>query len=535
MKKEQYKYGVLIFSFIIIGYIIVLYKIIVIQVFSENSFDKKAGLLLKNVERYRLHDRKFRAIRGDIYSANGALLATSLYKYKLFIDGSLVPKNEIEALCDTIVKMFPNINAKKLKKDIEFRKKYILIAKGLDENVITKIKKNHFRGVFFPKDVAVRIYPMKNLAPKVVGIYKNGITSGIERSFDAVLKGTDAKNLTDLPSDGADIYLTIDENIQFFVKRALKWGYSEFEPKAISAVVMDPKTGEVLAMGNYPAKLNYAIADGIEPGSSFKIVTLLASLEEGIVDESSVINCENGVLDYNGVTIRDTRRNGDLTLSEVFEHSSNVGVIKIADLLGKEKLYKYAKYLGFCDKKSIDLPNEARSYVRPTEKWAESDLANIAIGYGISTNLLRLVNAYTSLANGGVLLQPHIVKKVVFDTGKEITVLPLKIRRVVSKETAKRAIQILTNVVKFGTGKLTYMENIDIAGKTGTAMIYDYDKKRYIRDRVIGTFIGFFPAENPKYVVGIMIKEPKDGRYAYYNAVPVFKKIALELIRYGGI
>jgi len=390
---------------------------------------------------------------------------------------------------------------------------------------------------------------MEKLGAHVVGYinYANqGI--GVEGEFEEFLEGKKSSNLNELPDDGGDIYLTIDENIQYFVEKAIKKGFKKYNPISVSAIVLDPNSGDILSMANYPnfnpnsfykikdssVLINKAIAHSFEPGSTFKLVTLAGAFEENIVNKKMEIDCNNGIIKYKGETIKDTLNNETLTLSEVFEKSSNVGTIKIADMMGKDDLYYYAKLFGFKEDKTVALSNESKAYLRPPNKWAPSELANFSIGYGLATNLLRLTNSYAVIANGGKLMETHIISKIK-KNNEESIISPLVIRRVLDRKTTEKVTDILVNVVEKGSAHRTKMEDIKIAGKTGTAIIFNKKEQKYKNDEYIGTFVGFFPAYDPKYVVGIMVNKPKVRGYASKFAVPIFRDIAGDLARYGGL
>ena len=564
--EKKFKLGIIIFSLILSFYMIIIFRLLHIQVFGDSYINEINTEIKQKVKKFTLNRKIFRPIRGNIYTRNNRLLATTIYKYRVFLDGKIINESSSKNQIINILKSQFPLNRNKLLKKIKNEDRYIPISRrenrekieslsdiflenndNKKQNFNSKLKKLKKIGIYCRKDDPKRVYPRDDLASHVVGYinYANqGI--GIEGEFNEFLKGKQSTDINDMPKDGGDIYLTIDDDIQYYVEKGLRWGYKKYNPVSVSAVVLKPDTGEILAMANYPtynpnffykirnkSKLtNKAISYSFEPGSTFKLITLAGAIEENLVNKNMVINCNNGVIKYKGEIIRDTLRNDDLTLKEVFEKSSNVGVIKIADMLGKEKLYYYAKLFGFTENKTIELSNESNAFMRNPDKWSPPELANFSIGYGLATNLLRLTNAYSVIANGGKLVQPHIISRV-HNFDKEAAVSPIVIRRVLDSKSAEKVKDILVSVVENGSASRTKMENLKIAGKTGTAVIFNREKFEYDNAHFIGTFVGFFPADNPEYVMGIMVNQPKVKGYASKFAVPIFKKITENIVKNG--
>jgi len=549
--RKGIHYGKILFALACAGYLIIAVRLLNIQVFQNKESRALTETRYQNVvENALASERRFQPLRGNIYSKNGHLLATTLYRYRIFADGSLIEPHEKERT----LRLLSEVAGKEIKRisaGIENKSRYIPVIRRLDPGKAESVReKNESRGLFFRMDDPVRFYPSDTLGAHVLG-YVNyaGQSTGVEKAFDMVLSGIDVTDIHELPADGADVVLTIDTNIQYFLEEALRWGYEQFSPLSVSGVIMDPATGEILAMGSYPSFdpnrfydyaesdriINRAIAHSFEPGSSFKLVALAASLEEKIVTEESVIDCEGGEINYKGEFIRDTMTNKKLTFPEVFQRSSNVGVIKLADRLGKEKLYYYAKLFGFTEKKSLELPSEAMCRIKDVRQWVPAELGTFSIGYGMSVNLLRLTAAYAVPANGGVLPELHIISRVDYPYSDSYHIKPVTIRRVLDKKTAERVRDILRSVVEKGLQDKASPRGVAVAGKTGTATKFDSVKRKYDRKRVVGTFVGFFPADRPQYVMGIMVDEPAGGGYASQFVVPVFKRAAENVARYSGL
>jgi cell division protein FtsI (penicillin-binding protein 3) len=313
-------------------------------------------------------------------------------------------------------------------------------------------------------------------------------------------------------------------------------------------VVMDPRTGEILAMAGqpsfdpnrfsaYPAHLlkNRNIVDTFEPGSTFKPFLLAAALEEGVTSPKDVFFCENGTYPVGGRVIHDVHKYGWLSLGEIIKVSSNIGAAKVGKKLGRGRYHHYLKSFGFGSKTGIDLPGEVSGFLPPPQHWSEIGLANISFGQGVSMTLLQLTNALSAIANGGSLMRPYIVRAVLDSEGNILKEnRPKVIRRVISPETARTVATIMKTVTEEGgTGKAGSVAGYDVAGKTGTAQKASATGRGY-SDKRIGSFIGFAPAGNPQVVIAIVIDEPEGIRYGGVVAAPAFKAIAEQILPYLG-
>jgi cell division protein FtsI (penicillin-binding protein 3) len=380
----------------------------------------------------------------------------------------------------------------------------------------------------------------------------------LKRDPEKILWGRDAKgnklflkdNLT-REKNGKDynILLTIDSRIQYLVETQLKEAVESKMARGGIAMVMDPRTGEILAMAQEPgfnpnifsktsleSKKNRAIADAFDPGSTFKPVVASAALEEGVIKEGDKIFCENGCYKVANRVIHEAqkKKHGMLTFREVLKYSSNIGSAKIGQKLGKEKFYEYIKNFGFGSKTGVDLPGEASGILRPVQKWTTVDAATIAFGQGVSVTAVQLISAFSSIANKGVLMKPYIVKGMVDQKGRTIREFkPTVVRQVVSAPTALKMCSILKDVVSAsdGTGKNARIQNVSVAGKTGTSQKFDSSSNRYSTEKVRTSFIGFFPAEDPRVVIFVMIDEPKRDKWGGVAAAPVFKHIGEQILR----
>jgi cell division protein FtsI (penicillin-binding protein 3) len=390
------------------------------------------------------------------------------------------------------------------------------------------------------------------------GMDDNGL-EGIELKYDRFLAGRSgvAQMLRDArqqdllieqtlvhPQDGFDLILTIDENIQYFAEKALEKGFIKHRPQSASLIVMNPRTGEILALVNRPTydlnefgrsqesqRKNHAVTDMYEPGSVFKIVAASAALERGAFKETDKIFCENGEYRVANHILHDHQRHGTLTFREVIEQSSNIGVTKIAQKLGGEPIYDYAARLGFGKKTNIDIPGEVSGVLKPTRFWSKTSIGAVPIGHEVGVTTIQLVCAVSAIANDGVLMQPFVIKEIRDQKGEVIeTFSPKIVRQAMDVATAKRVKDILVGVIEKGTGKLAKIKDVFAAGKTGTAQ--KIVNGQYSHNQFFATFIGFAPAEDPKIAMAIVFDDPRGSHFGGTVCAPIFKEIAENVLKY---
>lgn len=500
--------------------------------------------------------------RGILYDRKREELAISMDVDSVFAQpGKVENPSEAARMIALALGKRPEGVLKKLKED----KPFVWLERGITAEQRAAIEKHNLEGVDFLKE-AKRFYPQREVGSHVIGFA--GLDSqgleGIELGYDEFLKGEPgyvliAKDALGRPispeaagvrqsQEGFELVLTLDRNIQYVVERELKKAIRETGAKGGMAVVMNPKTGEILAMATqpsfdpnrfsaYPAHFlkNRTITDTFEPGSTFKTFLLAAALEEGVTSPKDVFFCENGTYTVGGRIIHDTHKYGWLSLGEIIKVSSNIGVSKLGKKLGRGKYHYHLKNFGFGSKTGIDLPGEASGVLPTPQHWSEVGLANISFGQGISLTALQLTNALAAIANGGALMRPYVVKTVL---DREGTVIkenrPKVIRQVVSPETARTVAAILKTVTEEGgTGKAAGVPGYEIAGKTGTAQKALPNGRGY-SDKRIGSFFGFAPAANPQVVITVIIDEPEGIRYGGVVAAPAFKTIAEQILPYLG-
>jgi cell division protein FtsI (penicillin-binding protein 3) len=405
-----------------------------------------------------------------------------------------------------------------------------------------------------------RVYPRGSLAVHVLGF--SGIDAqgleGVERFYDDMIRppahvvevGCDAhgRNLVTNPVDpgefpiGARVELTLDAALQAVVERELALGVSAARAAAGTAVVLDTATGAVLAVANVPsfdpnnvaaarpaARRNRAVTDVYEPGSTFKAILAAAALDVGVAKDTDQVFCEEGRYRVGRRTVRDHHPHGWLSLAEVVQYSSNIGTTKFAQSVGNERFHAYVRAFGFGEKTGIDLPGEVPGMLRPVAGWTPIDLATASFGQGLAVTPLQIARAFAAIANGGEILRPFIVSRVVAADGRVLFEQKRTVvRRVVRRETAQRVTAMLRRVVEAegGTGHLARLPGVAVAGKTGTSQKVDSETGRYSPTARVASFVGFVPADAPRVVVAVVVDEPRSSPYGGVVAAPVFREIS---------
>lgn len=500
--------------------------------------------------------------RGNILDKNKRYLATSVDSYSIYINPKEIKKpKELAAELSKIT----NHSYKKLLSYAVSNKSFLWLERLADQELAEKIKLLDPEGVGFIQEPK-RVYPNGHLLGQVLGftnIDSKGI-EGIEYFLDGVLAGKprkislkkDArgKQILHSPVDieestrGFDVVLTIDSKIQHIVEKELKKGIEEMKGSSGMAILMEPDTGAILAMASYPffdpnefnqypekTMRNLPVWYSYEPGSTLKIFLVAAALEEKLASPYTTYNCENGKRKVGTKTIRDTHPHGVITVAKVIEVSSNICASKIGETIGKEALYDYLSSFGFGGKIGIDLPGEPKGILLKTNKWGPIELATISFGQGISVTGVQLATALSTIANGGYLMKPHILKKIVSPNGKVINEKkPEVIKRVISYDTAMQVTEILEGVVENGTGKKARIPGYRVAGKTGTAQIPNNETGGYYKDKFMASFVGFAPVEDVKFTLIVVVEDPKESTYGGSVAAPIFKSIAEKVLFYLG-
>jgi cell division protein FtsI (penicillin-binding protein 3) len=499
--------------------------------------------------------------RGAIMDHNGNNLAVSLE-----MDSCYAEPRHIEDIEGTAAVLAPFLETTKqeLLKKLNSSKSFVWLERRLTPEKAARVKNLKLRGIGFAPETK-RFYPNSEIAAHVIGF--TGLDpaglDGVELKYDSVILGNTGFLVTERDalgrniaqktalvknsSPGKNVVLTLDKNIQYIVEKELSKAVMDSGAKNGMAVVMESDTGKVLAMANYPtfnpnsysrysqAQLrNRTVADSFEPGSTFKVFLIAAALEENIVKPADVFNCENGSYNIAGRTIHDTHKYGRLSVSEILKYSSNIGAAKIGFKLGDDRLARYLRNFGFGERSGIDLPGESPGNLRDNRRWYGVDLATISFGQGVSASAVQLAAAVSAVANGGNLMKPYVVERILDDSGGEVQKIePQVLRRVISAETSAKVTKMMEGVTTDGgTGLNAAVEGFRVAGKTGTAQKVDPVTRGYSATKRTASFIGFIPADKPKLTILVVIDEPKTSPYGGVVAAPAFHGIALNSLAY---
>lgn len=555
IKEKQLRIKIVLIIVVVL-FLVILGRIFYIQVFSYNKLNNLALALWQR-------NLPITADRGRILDRNGKVLATNITTTTLYVVPSQVTNKE-----DTAIKLAEILDCDKNDILKHLNKKTSLEkvnpeGRQLNSKTADKINSLNIDGLYLLKE-AKRYYPYGDVLAHTlgyVGIDNQGL-SGLELQYDDYLTGKDGsiKYVSDgkgkriklseeyeKPQNGMDIYLTIDIDIQLALEKELKNADTKYSPEQALGIVMDPNTGEILAMGSRPTfdannyqdydleviNRNLPIWKNYEPGSTFKIITLAASLEEKTINLFEDHYYDSGSINVEGARIKCWKSGGHgaETFLEVVENSCNPGFVVMGQKLGTEKLYNYIKDFGFMDKTGIDLNGEAKGIMFDLDKIGPVEQATIAFGQGISVTPIQQVTGVSAAINGGSLYQPYILKYISEPETDDIILenKPNKIRDIISKETSEMVRFTLESVVSNGTGKNAYIENYRVGGKTGTAQ--KVNNGIYMSGNYIVSFMGFFPANKPEYVVYVAIDHPIGvTQYGGTVSAPIAKNIMKNII-----
>ena len=501
------------------------------------------------------------ARRGEILDRNGNVLAFSVDADTLVAVPSEVenPEATAGAICDVIDCTADERAA--MTRRLSRNGAYAQLRRFLSPHDARRIGELELPGIDFIQETK-RYYPKLQLASHVlgfVGTENNGL-GGIEQAYDSLIRGKDGRirlqvdarqhaiqsRVEQEPTSGASLELTIDQYIQHIAERELKRGVDETRAAGGTAIVMDPRTGEILALANYPTynpnafnkvaspqvRRNRAIEEIYEPGSTFKIVTASAAIEEGVFAPDDMIDCAPGHITIGGWrTVHDVHQYGMLSFEDVIVKSSNVGAIKAGLKLGSDRLSEYVTRFGFGQRLMPGIPGQTRGIVY--KQLDDNAIASVSMGYQIGVTPLQMVTAVSAVANGGKLLEPHLVRATIRD-GKRYPIAPKVLRQTITQATANALTTIMESVVERGTAKAAAVEGYRVAGKTGTAAkLVD---GRYSKQDYNGSFVGFVPSRKPAFTVLVVIDSARTGQgYGGAVAAPVFQRIADATLRHLGV
>lgn len=557
---------ILIFAVFGLAFLVIVLRVYELQVIKAEKF--KALAKKQHKKTIKLSPK-----RGTIYDRKREVLAISIDLDSVYAD---LRRFKFD---DRILESLSHgLNVKKvfLEEKLKRGDGFTWIKRRIAPEKALFIKEMNLPGLGLVKE-SKRFYPFRNLTGHLLGFvgYDSIGLEGLELAYNDLLLGKPSYITVQRDAKGRalsfenmdsrkrkDLVLTIDKFIQYTAEKALSKAIEENGAKGGFVIVMEPKTGEVLAMANHPPFnsnsysylspslwRNRAICDSFEPGSTFKVILAAALLEEGLIKPNEKVFCENGSFFVGKNVIHDVHKYGWLSFDEVIKFSSNIGASKLAGKLGKRKFNEYIKDFGFGEKTGINLPGEAKGIVKEPEDWSDIELRTIAFGQGITVSGIQMIRVLSAIANGGFLVKPHVIKEIL-EGDKQISALippnpPLinggkggfsDEKRVMSVNTAEKLKAILKKVLeKGGTGEKAQLFGYSAAGKTGTAQKVDPFTGKYSKDRFVSSFMGFAPVEEPKVAIFILIDEPKERVYGGVVAAPLFREIAQRVLNYWQI
>ncbi|PIF43918.1 cell division protein FtsI (penicillin-binding protein 3) [Chryseobacterium sp. 52] len=560
-RKKTLRWGYLFAVGVLCVFVLFMTRLVILQ--NTNVQEIKDDYINKN---YR--EATLKAARGNLFASDGSILATTVMRYDVYLDfktmKDTIYSNNIGALTDSLSKMFGKSRGEFRQKFDEQKKKknqYYTLVKGLDFDQYDRVrnfpifKKGKNKGGFIVDRNYKRELATSEIGAGTIGIDNGEVKAGLEGAFSKYLTGTDGKRLEQRinssqwkpidywkvkePVDGEDVYTTLDLRIQDIAHSALEKQLITYEAKHGTVIVMETETGKVRALvnlrrtesGEYEDSYNYALKDNIEPGSTFKTISLLAAMDDGFIDENTTVDVGNGVWTYAKQRISDGHGGGTYDISDVLAKSSNVGTSKLITKYYAEKPQIFLDHLRrwkLFDKMDIELPGITKpKIVTPENKrWNAATLASISYGYSSNINLLQLTTFYNGVANGGKMLKPLFIDKIMKDGKVMYTAKPeVMVNKMASEKAIKMMTSALTKAVEKGTGRSIFTPNLKMAGKTGTAR-FEYWLPGPMKYRA--SFAGFYPADHPKYTCYVMISEPNTAKSFYGGTVsaPVFKEIA---------
>ena len=548
------RYGALALGIFFVGLFL---RAVQLQVFQSDKYSEQAN-------RQQTRTVSIQSKRGDIYDRNLKELAVSLEVDSVAAHTDMI--TSVRETAKALSSVLP-LDRRDVEKRLRSRSGFVWLSRRVDLTAVQRERLASIKGIEITKE-SRRYYPNMTLASNLVGftdVDSKGL-EGIEWLYDKELKGEGKKIVADADgkgrvllyedpgkngeTSGMEVELTIDKTIQFIAEKALRKAVGEYKAKGGVVLVMDPVSGEILAMASLPSfdpndlaayrasnGRNKAVVEASEPGSTLKMFVMAAALEENIVKPTDSVYCENGRYKVDDRVFHDTEKHGYLTVSQVLKLSSNIGAAKIGERLGKVSLHKYLKSFGFGSKTGVDLPGESSGSMKNGRLWNRVALHTISFGQGISTTPIQLTAAISSIANGGLLMKPYVVRTIKDPSGAVVKENnPMAVRRVVSEDTARKITQMMIGVTETGgTGVKASLGGFEVAGKTGTAQKPDHKNGGYVDGAYIASFLGFVPARQPRLAILVMVDEPQREYYASEVAAPAFKEIAEESLSYLGV
>jgi len=538
-------------AFLCFWLVVICGRLVYLQIFCYGDFERRA-----QHQQQRSFDLS--AKRGVIYDRAGHELAMSINVESAFLVPSETPDlPNVISLITRITGDDPRV----LLADCQAHKTFCWVARKADAETADRIRALNLKGIHFQKEPK-RFYPKRELAAQVlgyVGTEDQGL-SGIEREFNSELQGEPGKMMISVDArkrwfasveqdskPGNNLVLTIDENIQAIAERELQRGMEETKAIAGTVIVENPHTGEILALVNRPTfnpnnrkeiksdtLKNHAVSDVFEPGSTFKVVTVSAGLEEKVTRPDEMFDCQMGSIVINGTRIHDSKPHGLLSVSEIIAESSDVGAIKVAMRLGNDRFYKYIRAFGFGQQTGIELPGETRGLAKPVDRWSKISFASISMGQEVGISGVQLAELISTIANDGVRVPPRIVAGKVAPQSAPQTIAfhPATGTRVISPLTAVQMKQMLQGVVLHGTGRKAILEGYSSAGKTGTAQKFDPAIGKYSHSKYYASFAGFAPINNPQIAVVVVLDSAVGLHQGGQVSAPIFQRVVQQVLEY---
>lgn len=542
-----------LFGIACLGFGAIVFRLICLQVWWSKAYAEIA---------HEQHNSKLKieARRGTIYDRRGQVLATTMRGHALFANP---PEVDDPAAAALALAPYAQQSARWIYGKLTANTNFVYLRRRLPEGFAEPVTALGLAGIGL-EEKERRYYPNDRLAATLLGFagVDNQGLDGIEYHYDGRLRGVAGSRITTrdvygrslpalthlhtAPQPGAELHLTIDQVVQYHTTQVLNRVRREQRAQSATAVVLEPRTGAILAMVSLPDfnpneygaarkghRRNRAVTDTFEPGSVFKIVPAVATLDAGLVQAQTPVYCEDGWYRYYGHVIHDTSPLGSVTFAQVLAQSSNIGIVKVANLLTPEALHRQITLFGFGRRTGIGLPGEASGLYRPPAQWSKLSMGALPIGQEIGVTALQLAVAYGALANDGVRMRPYTVAEVRDHRGKLLErTEPQEVARVCAPETARTMRRLLAGVVAGGTGHRAAVPGYSVAGKTGTAQKTDPRTGRYSKEDYIAVFVGMVPATRPAFVLVVVLDSPRGQIWGGKVAAPAFRDIAIDLVQY---
>lgn len=554
---DKLRFSTVLFFFLFL-YFLVIAKLFYWQVV-------RASDLRKIGEAQSTESLLIKAARGEILTSDNFPLATNKITYLIYANPKLIKDKDYYSnkLSETLSLPEASVSAK-LSQNLY----WVRLASKVDQDVKQKVEKLNLKGVGFQQE-SNRYYPEASMAAHLIGFLGKDVTGddkgyfGLEGFYNEQLKGRDGKLyvvrdalgnplINDIREqekiDGRSLVLNIDRTIQYYAQKELLKGINTYDADGGSVIVMEPSTGKVLAMASFPSFnpqdyydfdaasfKNPAISSVYEPGSTFKVLVMSSGMDLDLVKPDTKCDICSGAIkvgEYNIKTWND-KYFPKTTMTEIIQHSDNTGMVFVGKKLGIDRMISYLTKFGINDNTGVDLQGETSGTIRERNSWYPIDLATSSFGQGISITPMQLLSAVSVIANGGNMMKPYVVSKIIKEDGEVVNIKPERKERVIKESTAKVMTWIMVNAVEKGEAKWTKLSDYKVAGKTGTAQIPVAG--HYDPNKTIASFVGFFPADNPKISMLVLIDRPKKSIYGAETAAPIFFNIAREIINYYNI